>query len=124
MVILKRPLTFQPFPKTENWDVIPGKFMRTILVLSKMKTSKMEEEAREEGEGGREGKVVVVGLIEKATNSTRPEVDPRLLKAIKSAVRYSDSELRLAAQTLTSLMKRDHSQVLHFSLYVFIFFGF
>ncbi|XP_027150650.1 UV-stimulated scaffold protein A homolog isoform X1 [Coffea eugenioides] len=78
----------------------------------------MEEEAREEGEGGREGKVVVVGLIEKATNSTRPEVDPRLLKAIKSAVRYSDSELRLAAQTLTSLMKRDHSQVRYLALLI------
>lgn len=59
-----------------------------------------------------EGKVRV--LIEKATNSTAPEVDPRLLKAIKSVVRYSDSELRLAARTLMALMKRDHSQVLIF----------
>lgn len=53
-----------------------------------------------------------MGLIEKATNSTAAEVDPRLLKAIKVVVRYSDSELRLAAQTLMDLMKRDHSQVL------------
>ena len=63
----------------------------------------MMEEERE--------KVVVVGLIEKATNSTAAEVDPRLLKAIKSVVRYSDSELRLAVQTLMNFMKRDHSQV-------------
>lgn len=56
-------------------------------------------------------KMVVAGLIDKATNSTRPEVEPRLLKSIKSVVRSSDSELRLAAQTLISLMKRDHSQV-------------
>lgn len=69
----------------------------------------MMEEERED-EGGK--KMVVVGLIEKATNSTKPEVDQRLLKAIKSAVRYSESELRLASQTLMSLMKRDHSQVL------------
>ena len=65
------------------------------------------EEEREEG-----GKVRA--LIEKATNSTAQEVDPRLLKAIKSVVRYSDRELRLAAQTLMDLMKRDHSQVLIF----------
>lgn len=57
-------------------------------------------------EGGK-----VRALIDKATNSTAREVDPRLLQAIKSVVRYSDSELRLAAQTLMDLMKRDHSQV-------------
>lgn len=50
-------------------------------------------------------------LIEKATNSTDSEVHPRLLKAIKSVVRSSDSELRVAALTLMDLMKRDHSQV-------------
>lgn len=66
-------------------------------------TTMMEEE----GEG--EGKVCA--LIEKATNSTAPEVDPRLLKLIKSLARDSESELRLAARTLMSLMKRDHSQV-------------
>jgi hypothetical protein len=46
----------------------------------------MAMEEREEG-----GKVRT--LIEKATNSTAPEVDPRLLKAIKSVVRDSDPEL-------------------------------
>lgn len=61
---------------------------------------------------GDSGKGKVRVLIEKATNSTAAEVDPRLLKAIKSVVRYSDSELRLAAQTLMDHMKRDHSQVL------------
>lgn len=62
--------------------------------------------AEERGEGAK-----VRVLIEKATNSTDSEVHPRLLKAIKSVVRYSDSELRVAAQTLMDLMKRDHSQV-------------
>lgn len=66
----------------------------------------MEEEER----SGRGTKVR--SLIEKATTSTAGEVDPRLLRAIKSVVQYSDSELRIAAQTLTDLMKRDHSQVL------------
>ena len=63
------------------------------------------EVGRERG-GGK-----VLSLIEKATNSTAAEVDPRLLKAIKSVVRYSDTELQLAAKTLLDLMKRDHSQV-------------
>ena len=63
-------------------------------------------------EGEREAKVRF--LIEKATNSTAPDVDHRLLKAIKTVVRYSDLELRLASQTLMDLMKRDHSQVLQF----------
>ncbi|KAL0398008.1 UNVERIFIED_CONTAM: UV-stimulated scaffold protein A [Sesamum calycinum] len=63
-------------------------------------------------------KSVVLPLIEKATNSTAPDVDPRLLKAIKSTVRYSDSDLRLAAQTLMSLMKRDHSQVRYLALLI------
>jgi hypothetical protein len=53
----------------------------------------------------------VRALIEKATNSKAAHVDPRLLKGIKTVVRYSDSELRLAAQILMDFMKRDHSQV-------------
>ncbi|KAE8727549.1 protein ASPARTIC PROTEASE IN GUARD CELL 2-like [Hibiscus syriacus] len=57
-------------------------------------------------------------LVEKATNSTASEVDPRLLKAIKSVVRSSDSELRLAAHTLMDLMKRDHSQVRYLTLLI------
>lgn len=61
-------------------------------------------QAKMEEEGGK-----VRALTDKATNSTKREVDPRLLKAIKSVVRYSDSELQLAAQTLMDLMKRDHS---------------
>ncbi|KAJ8529297.1 hypothetical protein K7X08_036132 [Anisodus acutangulus] len=65
-----------------------------------------------------EEKMVVEGLIDKATNSTRPEVEPRLLKSIKSVVRSSDSELRLAAHTLMSLMKRDHSQVRYLTLLI------
>lgn len=72
----------------------------------------MEEEER----SGRGTKVQA--LIEKATNSTAPEVDPRLLQAIKSVVQYSDSELRIAAQTLMDLMKREHSQVLNLNFAV------
>ncbi|CAH9123661.1 unnamed protein product [Cuscuta epithymum] len=68
--------------------------------------------------GSEREKTMAARLIEKATNSTSPEVDPRLLKAIKSVVRQSDSELRLAAQTLMSLMKRDHSQVRYLSLLI------
>ncbi|KAL6575629.1 hypothetical protein OROHE_001006 [Orobanche hederae] len=60
----------------------------------------------------------VVNLIEKAVESTAAEVDPRLLKAIKLTVRYSDSELRCAAQTLMSFMKRDHSQVRYLALLI------
>lgn len=63
----------------------------------------LEEEERESGK--------VMALIEKATNSTEPEVDRRLLKAIKMVVRYSDYELKLAAETLINLMKKQHSQV-------------
>lgn len=70
-------------------------------------------EMEEEEERGK-----VRALIEKAINSTAAEVDPRLLKAIKSVVRFSDSELRLAANTLMELMKRDHSQVRFLALLV------
>ncbi|XP_010267610.1 PREDICTED: UV-stimulated scaffold protein A homolog [Nelumbo nucifera] len=66
------------------------------------------------GESG--GKVNT--LIEKATNSTAPEVDPRLLKAIKLVVRSSDAEVRLAAETLMEKMKRDHSQVRYLALLI------
>uniref|UniRef100_A0A2P2NFK4 UV-stimulated scaffold protein A C-terminal domain-containing protein n=1 Tax=Rhizophora mucronata TaxID=61149 RepID=A0A2P2NFK4_RHIMU len=65
---------------------------------------------------GSRGKVRA--LIEKATNSTAGQVEPRLLKAIKSVVRYSDSELRLAVHTLMDLMKRDHSQVRYLTLLI------
>ncbi|XP_068330461.1 UV-stimulated scaffold protein A homolog [Pyrus communis] len=67
----------------------------------------------EEEEGGK-----VRVLIETATISTEPDVDPRLLKAIKSVVRYSDSELRLAARILMDLMKREHSQVRYLTLLI------
>lgn len=67
----------------------------------------MEEREREGG--GRGGKVG--SLIDKATNSTSPEVEPRLLKAIKSVARYSDSEIQLAFHTLMKQMEKDHSQV-------------
>ncbi|KAI9125707.1 hypothetical protein K1719_003125 [Acacia pycnantha] len=53
-----------------------------------------------------------------AHSRSSPEVDPRLLRAIKSVVRNSDSELRIAAETLTDLMKRDHSQVRYLTLLI------
>lgn len=64
----------------------------------------MEEREREGG-----GKVRA--LIEKATGTPAPEVDARFLKAIKYVVRYSDSELKLAAETLIDLMKANNSDV-------------
>lgn len=75
----------------------------------------MEEGEREEG-NGKGAKVRF--LIEKATNSIAPDVDHRLLKAIKTVVRYSDFELRLSSQTLMDLMKRDHSQVRYLALQI------
>lgn len=71
-----------------------------------------------EEESGGGPRVVAISLIEKATNSTASEVDPRLLKSIKSVVRSSDSELRIAAQTLMDLMKRDHAQVRYLALLI------
>ncbi|RRT73780.1 hypothetical protein B296_00025385 [Ensete ventricosum] len=75
------------------------------------------ERAGERDEMGREEEsdavpAMVPRLIEKATNSTAPEVNPRLLKAIKSTVRYSDDEVHAAVQSLMVQMKKPHSQVL------------
>ncbi|KAG1335021.1 UV-stimulated scaffold protein A [Cocos nucifera] len=53
----------------------------------------------------------VARLIEKATNSTAGEVDPRLLKAIKSTVRSSSDEIRAAVDSLMDHMKKQHAQV-------------
>ncbi|KAJ3692324.1 hypothetical protein LUZ60_012674 [Juncus effusus] len=57
-------------------------------------------------------------LLEQATDSTEPEVDPRLLRAIKSAVRSSDAETRSAVKVLMTLMKRPHSQVRYLALLI------
>ncbi|XP_021760292.1 UV-stimulated scaffold protein A homolog [Chenopodium quinoa] len=72
-----------------------------------------EDHEQEERETGK-----AVALIEKATNSTEPGVDPRLLKAIKTIVRYSDFELKLAHKTLIHLMKRQHSQIRYLALLI------
>ncbi|CAN8253980.1 unnamed protein product [Cochlearia groenlandica] len=69
----------------------------------------------EEGDNGG-GKVIA--LIGKATKSSAQEVDPRLLKAIKSTLRYSDSEVRCSARTLMELMKHKHSQVRYLTLLI------
>ncbi|EPS66387.1 hypothetical protein M569_08389, partial [Genlisea aurea] len=60
---------------------------------------------------------MVERLIEKAVESTAMEVEPRILKAIKFRVRNSESELRHAARTLMTLMKRNHSQAFLFFFY-------
>jgi len=83
-------------------EIIGASFQNSVCLINYFAAGLMEME-----EGGGKARA----LIEKATNSTAALVDPRLLKAIKTVVRYSDSELRLAAQTLLDLMKRDHSQV-------------
>lgn len=87
-----------------------GKKRKSLLGFG-LVDREMEEERGEE-------RAKATALIEKATNSTARELDPRLLKAIKSVVRYSDSELRLATQTLMDLMKRDHSQVRYLTLLI------
>ncbi|CAA7038445.1 unnamed protein product [Microthlaspi erraticum] len=69
-------------------------------------------------EGRDDGGGKIIGLIETATKPTAEEVDPRLLKAIKSTLRYSDSEVRLGARTLMELMKHKHSQVRYLTLLI------
>ncbi|THU69879.1 hypothetical protein C4D60_Mb08t19080 [Musa balbisiana] len=61
---------------------------------------------------------MVPRLIEKATNSTAPEVNPRLLKAIKATVRYSDDEVHAAVQSLMVQMKKPHSQVRYLAVLI------
>ncbi|KAF3326443.1 UV-stimulated scaffold protein A isoform X1 [Carex littledalei] len=73
--------------------------------------------ASEEGLENETG-IVVWRLIERASDSTEPDVDPRLLKAIKSAVRSSDVETRAAVRSLMELMKKPHSQVRYLSLLI------
>ncbi|XP_058095904.1 UV-stimulated scaffold protein A homolog [Magnolia sinica] len=60
----------------------------------------------------------LLALIEKATNSTSQEVDPRLLKAVKSTVRSSDDNVRIAIDSLMQKMKKDHSQVRYLTLLI------
>ncbi|KAJ6811223.1 UV-stimulated scaffold protein A-like protein [Iris pallida] len=57
-------------------------------------------------------------LIERATVSTAQEVDPRLLRAIKSAVRSSDEELRSAVGSLMDHLKKNHSQVRYLAVLI------
>ncbi|KAH0453525.1 hypothetical protein IEQ34_017849 [Dendrobium chrysotoxum] len=64
------------------------------------------------------GAVTTPRLIEKATNSTAQEVDPRILKAIKSAARFSDEEIRAAVDALMDQMKKPHSQVRYLAVLI------
>ncbi|TVU23215.1 hypothetical protein EJB05_30182, partial [Eragrostis curvula] len=53
----------------------------------------------------------MASLIERATSTTEPSVDPVLLRAIKSAARASDAAIRDAFRLLLSLMSKPHSHV-------------
>ncbi|PKU60099.1 UV-stimulated scaffold protein A homolog [Dendrobium catenatum] len=64
------------------------------------------------------GAVTTPLLIEKAMNSTAQEVDPRILKAIKSAARFSDEEIRAAVDALMDQMKKPHSQVRYLAVLI------
>ena len=65
----------------------------------------------------------IVRLVEKATDSTDREVDPKLMTAIKYAVRTSDDALRASVETLMSKMKKDHSQVIQLiRINIFLFY--
>ncbi|OEL34240.1 UV-stimulated scaffold protein A-like protein [Dichanthelium oligosanthes] len=53
----------------------------------------------------------MASLIERATSTTAPAVDPALLRAIKSSARASDGAIRDAFRLLLSLMSKPHSHV-------------
>ncbi|RLN07635.1 hypothetical protein C2845_PM11G16940 [Panicum miliaceum] len=53
----------------------------------------------------------MASLIERATSTTAPAVDPTLLRAIKSSARASDGAIRDAFRLLLSLMSKPHSHV-------------
>ncbi|KAL6656867.1 hypothetical protein ACP70R_004647 [Stipagrostis hirtigluma subsp. patula] len=53
----------------------------------------------------------MASLIERATSTTAPSVDPALLRAIKSTARASDDAIRDAFRLLVSLMSKPHSHV-------------
>uniref|UniRef100_R7WD30 UV-stimulated scaffold protein A C-terminal domain-containing protein n=1 Tax=Aegilops tauschii TaxID=37682 RepID=R7WD30_AEGTA len=53
----------------------------------------------------------IVALIDRATSTTAPSVDPALLHAIKSSARASDGAVRDAFRLLLSLMAKPHSHV-------------
>ncbi|KAJ6797165.1 UV-stimulated scaffold protein A-like protein [Iris pallida] len=76
----------------------------------------MAEEREEEAAAA--GQTVVRRMIERATDSTEREVEPRLLGAIKSAVRSSDEELRSAVGSLMDHLKKNHSQVRYLAVLI------
>ncbi|KAM3335498.1 hypothetical protein ACQJBY_029777 [Aegilops geniculata] len=53
----------------------------------------------------------IAALIDRATSTTAPSVDPALLRAIKSSARASDGAVRDAFRLLLSLMAKPHSHV-------------
>uniref|UniRef100_A0A0E0CJD9 UV-stimulated scaffold protein A C-terminal domain-containing protein n=1 Tax=Oryza meridionalis TaxID=40149 RepID=A0A0E0CJD9_9ORYZ len=53
----------------------------------------------------------IASLIDRATSTTSPSVDPALLRAIKSAARASDGAVRDAFRILLSLMSKPHAHV-------------
>ncbi|KAL5702087.1 hypothetical protein ACHQM5_027347 [Ranunculus cassubicifolius] len=73
----------------------------------------MEAGERDNNRGGK-----VNSLIETATTSPLPQIDPHLLKAIKSVVRYSNSEVQLAFDSLMQKMETQHSQIRYLALLI------
>lgn len=65
-----------------------------------------------------EEKSQIEALILKATNSTSPIIDSKLLSAIKSAAKSSDKEIHVASETLLSNLHKPHSQIRYLSLHV------
>ncbi|KAF0932451.1 hypothetical protein E2562_010360 [Oryza meyeriana var. granulata] len=53
----------------------------------------------------------ITSLIDRATSTTDPSIDPALLRAIKSAARASDGAIRDAFRILLSLMSKPHAHV-------------
>ena len=53
----------------------------------------------------------IASLIERATYTTAPSVDPALLRAIQSSARAPDGAIRDALRLLLSLMSKPHSHV-------------
>ncbi|VAH68711.1 unnamed protein product [Triticum turgidum subsp. durum] len=58
----------------------------------------------------------VAALIDRATSTTAPSVDPALLRAIKSSARASDGAVRDAFRLLLSLMAKPQVRLLAFSI--------
>lgn len=96
--------------RAEEQDIGEGPAGPGPGIKMKLTPSRRRAEEQDMGEGPAPA---VMRLIEKATNSTAHEVDPRLLRAISLTIRYSNDEVRAAVQFLMFQMRKSHSQVLN-----------